>query len=320
MRILQAAKRIAIILLAPIVALLFASFGLWLYARYLQIDLEDRLPPPGQMIDIGTHSLHLDCRGNGDVTIILEAGSSSWSTHWERVHVSLSNDYRVCSYDRAGLGWSEPGPEPRNTDTLVAELEQLLAASIEQPPYIVIGTSYGGNLAWLFAQRNLHEVAGLVVIESPTLEFMQWRRSQRFIPSDRLRKFLSPVLAMVMSASEIVWPRDLERFPYTEFSAKARTVMADAAFRSRMKYWSLQEMIEPSNMGRMISLGDLPTVVVQAVYSEFSSEQWDQSQRELLAGSTRSQLILADDATHIVHMERPEIVADAVSVILLSNR
>jgi hypothetical protein len=85
-------------------------------------DLE-RFPPPGAMVDVGTHKLHIDCRGSGSPTVLLESGAQLWSSGWRHVHQALAQNHRVCAYDRAGLGWSETGPLPYDANQAVAELK-----------------------------------------------------------------------------------------------------------------------------------------------------------------------------------------------------
>ena len=313
-------RRICILLAAPIVLVFAAAFILWIYTLFLQWGLDERLPPPGRMVNIGTHALHIDCRGEGAPTVVLEAGASSWSTHWERVQTLMSEQTRVCSYDRAGLGWSEAGPTPRDPEVLARELDRLLRAAGESPPFVLIGTSYGGNIAWQFAQIFPQQTAGLVTVETPDIEFMAWRRSLRFIPSDTHIRIFRPLLTILMAASEVLFRRDMDQFPWQHFSSQAKIVMSDVAFRSRMKPGLLRERNDPENMGEMRPLqNDIPLVVVQGVNSQFGSPEWDAAQQRLLSQANRGQLFRAEDGTHIVHMERPEVLVEALRYILRTD-
>jgi len=121
------------------------------------------------MVKIGDQSLHIDCTGQkGSPTVILEAGYGGWSTYWSKVHDQTPNHIRVCSYDRAGLGWSEKGPFSRNYQTIVQELDKLLMVSGEEPPYLMVGHSAGGPLAWLYTREYTGKVLGLVMVDSVT--------------------------------------------------------------------------------------------------------------------------------------------------------
>src|ERR687890_244779 len=90
-----------------------------------QID-QRTYPPPGEMVDVGTHSLHINCIGQGSPKVILEAANFGMSAHWVRVQQQVAQTTRVCAYDRAGLGWSERGPEPRDAKQVTGELHTLL--------------------------------------------------------------------------------------------------------------------------------------------------------------------------------------------------
>lgn len=124
-----------------------------------------RFPPPGRLVDIGSHRLHLFEQGSGGPTIVLEAGLMSTVLSWSGLQQRLAQSYRVVSYDRAGLGWSELGPMPRNSDRIVDELHTLLHRAAVPPPYILVGHSFGGLTVPLFAARFPEETAGLVLVD-----------------------------------------------------------------------------------------------------------------------------------------------------------
>ena len=99
-------------------------------------------PPPGQFVDLGTHRLHLLEKGHGSLTIVLEAGLMSTVLSWSEIQSTLSQSYRVVSYDRAGLGWSDLGPMPRTADRMVEELQTCRASSDSSP------IRFGGTFFW----------------------------------------------------------------------------------------------------------------------------------------------------------------------------
>lgn len=122
-------------------------------------------PPPGRLVDLGTHRLHLLEAGQGSPTILLEAGLMSTVLSWSDLQRALAGSFRVVSYDRAGLGWSDLGPMPRTADRLVEELHTLLERAAIPPPYILVGHSFGGLTMPLFAARFSDEVAGMVLVD-----------------------------------------------------------------------------------------------------------------------------------------------------------
>lgn len=124
-----------------------------------------RPPPPGRLIDLGTHRLHLRCEGDGTPAVVFEAALGASSLSWILVQPAVARVTRACSYDRAGFGWSEPGPPPRTAGRLAAELYALLDRAGVPGPYILVGHSFGGLVARLFAARHADEVAGMILIE-----------------------------------------------------------------------------------------------------------------------------------------------------------
>jgi pimeloyl-ACP methyl ester carboxylesterase len=127
-----------------------------------------RHPPPGKCIDLETHRLHLLQTGNGHAsapTILLESGLMSTVLCWERIREELGKSFRVVSYDRAGLGWSDAGPNPRTVDRLVEELHTLLARAGIASPFVLVGHSFGGLIMSLFAARYPLETAGMVLVD-----------------------------------------------------------------------------------------------------------------------------------------------------------
>lgn len=122
-------------------------------------------PPPGRMIDLGTHRLHVLEKGSGAHTVLLEAGLMSTVLSWSGLQEELARSYRVVSYDRAGLGWSELGPMPRTADRIVEELHSMLEVAGIPAPYILVGHSFGGLTMPLFATRYPQETLGVVLVD-----------------------------------------------------------------------------------------------------------------------------------------------------------
>lgn len=127
----------------------------------------DAAPPPrGRLVQAGAHRLHLDCRGRGGPTVVVETGLGDFSFDWVLVQERVARTRRTCTYDRAGYAWSEPGPKPRTFDQLNLELHQALASAGERGPFVLVGQSFGGGVVRRYAQRYPAEVAGLVLVEA----------------------------------------------------------------------------------------------------------------------------------------------------------
>jgi pimeloyl-ACP methyl ester carboxylesterase len=124
--------------------------------------LKKQYPPIGQMVDIGGYRLHMHVEGEGTPTVILDAGAGGIGLSWELVRPAIAKVTRVVTYDRAGLGWSDPSPKPRKADvTMAEELHTMLVNANIPAPYILVGHSLGGPVARQFAAKYTNEVAGL---------------------------------------------------------------------------------------------------------------------------------------------------------------
>src|SRR5258705_10945572 len=121
------------------------------------------MPPPGQLVDVGGHRLHLQCAGEGTPAVVFDAALGASSLSWSLVQPAVARVTRACSYDRAGFGWSDAGPMPRTAGRAADELRTLLDRAGVLPPYVLVGHSFGGLVALIFAQRFLKDTAGLVL-------------------------------------------------------------------------------------------------------------------------------------------------------------
>jgi pimeloyl-ACP methyl ester carboxylesterase len=121
-------------------------------------------PLPGQLYDIAGIHLHLYCTGSGSPAIILESGLGGPVVLWGRVQPEFAKNYRVCSYDRAGLGWSDSSPKPRTIQNIVDELHSLLSAAKIDEPYVLVGHSFGGYSVRVYAKKYPAKVLGLVLV------------------------------------------------------------------------------------------------------------------------------------------------------------
>jgi pimeloyl-ACP methyl ester carboxylesterase len=126
---------------------------------------QKRFPPPGRMIDLGTHRLHLLDAGKGTQAIVFESGLMSTVLSWQGIQEELAAKFRVICYDRAGMGWSDIGPFPRTADKIVDELHTLLERAGVPPPFLLVGHSFGGLTMPLFAARYPSEVLGVVLVD-----------------------------------------------------------------------------------------------------------------------------------------------------------
>ena len=127
---------------------------------------ENAYPPPGKLVDIGGYRLHINCTGEGGPAVILDSGLGGNSLEWTLVQPKLAKFTRVCSYDRAGQGWSDESPLIRTSQNIVDELHTLLHKAEVPEPYILVGHSSGGINMRLYASYYPNEVAGVVLVDS----------------------------------------------------------------------------------------------------------------------------------------------------------
>ena len=116
-------------------------------------------------MDVGGFRLHLHCAGEGSPTIVLDAALGASSLSWSLVQPELARLSRVCSYDRGGFGWSDPGPMPRTAYRIAEELHTLLERARVPPPYVLVGHSFGGLVALIFTRRFRSVTSGLVLVD-----------------------------------------------------------------------------------------------------------------------------------------------------------
>lgn len=124
-----------------------------------------RFPPPGQLVDVGGHKLHIYCVGEGSPTVILDHVADTNAAQWALIQPAVASETRVCAYDRAGFGWSDAGPLPRDGRQNADELHTLLENAGVPGPYVLVGHSYGANVVRIYAAQHPDDVAGLVLVD-----------------------------------------------------------------------------------------------------------------------------------------------------------
>lgn len=268
------------------------------------------IPPPGQLVDVGDHRLHINCTESGSPTVVIEAGLSDWSASWSLVQQGVEKTTRVCTYDRAGLGYSTAGPLPRNARQFAQELHTLLQRANIPGPYIVAGHSIGGYTAMVFAHDYAGEVAGVVLIDSTHLGFGQpmpagtGGNTQAASASGLdwifpalarigLVRLMTPTLDLPAEAAKAqvafsVRPGDLQTFAH-EVRGISTSVAQERA---------------------VATLGDMPLIVLSARLGDSPDHQADQA--AMLQLSSRSEQLFAEQSGHNVELEQPEAAVAAI--------
>ena len=140
--------------------------GLCLLAALLSFETAHAAVPSGKLIDLGGWSLYMDCKGHGAPTVVVEAGLYDFAIDWQLVQDRVAKHTRICTYDRAGYGFSDAGPMPRTYDQINLDLHMALAAAGEHGPFVLVGHSFGGPVVRNYARRYPAEVAGLVLVDA----------------------------------------------------------------------------------------------------------------------------------------------------------
>ena len=180
-----------------------------------QKDKRPAFSPPGRLLDVGGFRLHLNCTGQSGPAVVLIAGGGDFSFDWGLVQPDVSRFTRVCSYDRAGLAWSDPGPTPRTMRQEAYELHTLLKAARVGAPYVLVGHSIGGLIARVYAEQHPGEVAGVVLID-PTHEDTTLMYQGKLVQVRAGAKGMTvpPVQTMRSSPPKSPTAEDVEQFEF----------------------------------------------------------------------------------------------------------
>ena len=298
----------------------------WLIAAFVLAAalfvLLDRPEPPGRMVDVGGFRLHLVCEGEGSPAVVLEAGAAdAWLT-WHWVQPELARLTRVCSYDRAGIGYSDPGPRPRSRRRAVEELRTLLARAGVPPPYVLAGHSFGGSSARLYALLHPDEVAGLVLVESSHED--HWLRAPGEFRQRHLDRMKNERLEAEKAERGEPMPAILAipGLSWRERRQLSAVTRRPAWYRASFEESQISEVsrAEFAGLPRML---DVPLVVFSAgrrVRPEWRSPElhnrWvriaGELQRDLASRSARSRHVVVPDAGHSLHWDRPDVVVEEV--------
>jgi pimeloyl-ACP methyl ester carboxylesterase len=287
--------------------------------------LRRRYPPPGRLVSVDGHKLHLYCTGTGTPAIILESGLGTDWTSWRLVIPALSKITRVCVYDRAGYGWSEPGPKPRTASRLASELHSLLHNAGVPAPYVLVAHSFGAYDARIYAARFRSTLKGFVLVDpadedEPPLSPSLGRRIHNLLPPSGLAG-----LARLWEGELAVPPelRDLPRAFRDRFMVGASYDEAAAELAERN---SLDE--SEAEVRRMPLPSDLPLTVLTAPYIIAPGRSGVPTLRAfsghiaLQAALTRTSLrgkqIVAWDSGHSIQLDRPDLVIGAIREMVLN--
>jgi pimeloyl-ACP methyl ester carboxylesterase len=267
-------------------------------------------PPPGQLVDIGGYRLHLWCTGNGAPAVILDTGLGGSSAGWVFVQPDVARFTRVCSYDRAGMGYSDPGPSPRTARRIASELAKLLDRSGIAGPVVLVGASIAGFNVRVFASDHPERAAGLVLVDaSHEADTHEVPPMARFVP---LLSTVGVLRLFGVSFGQRVesLPPSVQRYALaTRFRAAGYQAAADEIIHIR------ESVSEVRSSRRKLTI---PVVVVTGARG--ADESWRQMQQDLTSLSERGCLMIARQSGHVVSVDQPEVVVDAIRTVVETAR
>lgn len=263
-----------------------------------------RVPPPGQLVDVGGRRLHLRCAGSGTPTVVLESGLGETGAYWGPISEAISRETRVCAYDRAGRGWSEPAAGPQDGVAVAEDLHALLARGGVSSPVVLVGHSSGAAYARIFTGRYPEQVAGLVLLDGqPAEAFERLPDFPAFYRGFRRISALLPSLARV-GAGRLVFDGDVGS--------------PTAAGSLRDEFERLPAILRQA--GASPTFGNRPLVVVTA--SRDAQAGWLPLQDEMAALSTNSihRVVPYTHASLVMDPVASETSVDAISDVVRAVR
>lgn len=305
----------------------------------------EQFPAPGQLVGVDGRQLHIFCQGEGSPTVIADAGNGDFSLTWGLVQPEVAKLARICVYDRAGYGWSDPNPAPRTAQRMAAELHTLLQNAEIEGPYILVGHSLGGLNVRMYASLYPEGVVGVVLVDAAHEESLTRFPAEftQILKQQNGTRVVMQLMAqfgifrlMGESAGEQFLPEHIKQLPEDQ-----QTVYLMLTSHPNFFATARAEMDSFAESGHQVSqmgdLGDLPLVVLSArdaqsaeamqaagAPDDFPVDEIQAAaqalQRDLASLSTNSTHLLVADSGHFIQLDRPDQVIAAIQQILKQSR
>jgi pimeloyl-ACP methyl ester carboxylesterase len=322
-------KRLALsfALLVLVLAVVGAVYQYLSTARDLQ-----RFPPPGRLVDAGGHRLHIHCSGAGSPTVVLDSGFDDTMLVWWAVQPEVAKFTRVCSYDRAGVGWSDAGPTPTHSRQMVGELHTLLKNAGVSDSYALVGASFGGLNARVFASQYPDETAGMVLVDSMHEDQFARTTGPKGPPPAWLKKLARGVgwiggttgLGRILgsAATSLAVPPEVKPMAYA-VSLRTEAYTAGAKIEG---FQCLDQARATKRSDGQPPLGDKPLVVLthgkrgELGAKDSDERAWVEMQDELARLSSNSKHLFLEKSGHRIVLDQPEAVVEAIHQVVEAVR
>jgi len=310
---------------------LLALVAVYAHHRLASARERRRFPPPGRIVDVAGRRVHVHSIGRGSPTVVLDSALAGTSLSWRGVQERIASGTRVVSYDRLGFGWSSATSEPRTAARMTDELRSLLTAEEVPGPYVLVGHSFGGWLAQLFASRYPDDVAGLVLVDAPHprewAEPNDYRRARARSGAKLARR--AAVLGHMGLMRALLWllSQRRPRGPADKGSVRELLERTPAEIRGPLRsFWvqgrtldALASQIEHASesastvLQSLRPMGDMPLIALTAASP---SPERLAEQAEIVSFSTSGKNVVAETSGHWIPLDEPELIVAAVAEVL----
>lgn len=289
--------------------------------------------PVGKMVDIGGRKLHIHCTGTGTPTVIVENGGAVFSFDWELVQPQVARFTRICTYDRAGYAWSDPGPEFDTFDQASHDLHVLLANAGIHAPFVLVGHSLGGMLVRYYQAKYPSDVVGMVLVDSSHEESLQQVGSK----SVRIPELSAKQYQELIDEVKAHRPKNQEPDPvpttifppYDKLPTQYQALHLWALKKvlPLVKNWGLNLQLDLSRLHEMRvatphPLSNIPLAVLTATNGTQTPGDEDhfrlQSDLTQLSGNSRQ--IMVSGSGHLIYLDQPQVVIRSIAAVVNSAK
>lgn len=331
-------RRIGFAFKALVVALLAGGLAGAIYERIGARRDAERLPRVGHLVDIGGRALNLYCSGEGAPAVVFDSGYGDPGYVWSHIQPEIAKVTRACWYDRAGEGWSDPGPFPRTSEAMARDLHALLHAAGVAAPYVLVGHSLGGMNVRIYNSLYPADVAGAVFVDAAHED--ETRRAPEFMLGRKAPQYLWRPIWTVAQAARVTGIIRLMSPPMTLPADPAQRTREQIITALRQQPKSVANQADASapeserQAERAGGFGDRPVMVLTRGSARLppnpsdADREWiayehvwrHEIQPKLARLSTRGEQIIIENSGHRIHEEAPDAVIGAVRQILTVAR